>query len=228
MAGPIVRGDLDVTRNVSARRLQQGAGEVATSSTEYLLSVTREYQTVFTGSNTQTVRLPQVSSDTRSAGVGTEYRLTNESTGVVTLQHATADSPSLTNNTISAGRSVIVFCIALGSTPATLANGKWVVIHLDPTVAAGRSDPYPQNIGFDLSAMPVVNDWGTLNMTTDEYTITIAATTHGKNPNPNITVYNSVGEEVLIEKIINISSGDIQIRVNGTPDGRFAGRLRVY
>lgn len=61
------------------------------------------------------------------------------------------------------------------------------------------------------------------------YTITIVETTHDKDVNPTIQVFELVGsdyEEVMVDIIVN-SSGDVTLRVTENNDARFAGKVLI-
>lgn len=69
------------------------------------------------------------------------------------------------------------------------------------------------------------SDWTLLG---DDYTITVAESTHGKGTSPEVHTYldNGTLEEVEVAVIIN-GSGDVTIAVTASPDNRFQGKLII-
>lgn len=62
------------------------------------------------------------------------------------------------------------------------------------------------------------------------YTITYAASTHGKGTTPIVQIEETSGTDndiVLVDRIRINSSGDVEIRAAQTPDNRFNGRITI-
>lgn len=78
----------DSNGNTNVVNLQQGYATTATAAGTTTLTVASKQQQIFTGVTTQTVVLPAVSTLT----LGTDYVITNQSTGLVTIQSSGANS----------------------------------------------------------------------------------------------------------------------------------------
>lgn len=79
-----------------------------------------------------------------------------------------------------------------------------------------------------VQAFNNTTDWGTLSG--GYYTITVTAATHGKGTRPNVTTMEQNGsnyETVFVDLISINGSGDVSIRVLGTPDTRFTGLIII-
>ena len=232
MAGPRVRGNLRVDRVTDTLRLQQREQIITASTTAVALTAGSPYETIVVGTPAQTINLPQVSSGIDEAGIGTEFRITNNATGAVTIQLNDGSSVG-TGATLNSTRTAIVFCTALGTVPGTLANGTWKVVILDAASTASRTDP-------DVFTFDATTSWGTA--AAGEYTFMIDPGTgtgqHSKSPNPQVSVFSDAddpNQQALIETIIvpatavsPLVANRIQIKVNEVPDGRFAGRIEVF
>ena len=73
----------------------------------------------------------------------------------------------------------------------------------------------------------IVGDWV---VSGSDYEITYTQATHGKGLNPTIHVYELTGgvyEEVSILNTVNSVTGLVTIKVNGTPDLRFQGKIVI-
>ena len=230
MAGPRVRGNLIVTRVASALRVQQGFQQLEARTAVRSLTVGSPYENLIVdpaGSTpAQVLRLPQVSNNEDQAGIGTEFRITNNATSNVTIQ--TAAGGTIPSGTLTSTRTAIAICIALGTTPGTLDNGTWKIIILDAAASSGRQDP-------DVFSFNATTDWGTAVGT--EYTFSVAAGSgtgqHSKSPNPHAVVYDGNNEVVFIETVVippnsGATSNTVEIKVNEVPDGRFPGRIEIY
>jgi hypothetical protein len=79
------------------------------------------------------------------------------------------------------------------------------------------------------STFNATTSWGSASG--GEYTITIAAATHGKGLYPAALVYEDMGagvyELVGVNALQINSSGDVSIKVLETPDTRFAGLVLI-
>jgi hypothetical protein len=117
----------DASENLTANNLISGWATTATAAGTTTLTVTSAQQQYFTGTTTQTVKLP-----TTSIVAGQSYTIVNNSTGVVTVQ----SSGSNTIQAMAAGTELIV--TALVATPTTAAN--WQAIYIPQSqVLAGIS-----------------------------------------------------------------------------------------
>jgi hypothetical protein len=107
---------LSTINPIVCTNLMQGYTTTATAAGTTVLTSTSTYGQYFTGSTTQTVTLPAVS--TLKNGYG--YEINNSSTGAVTVQTATA----ATVQVVGAGNSAVITCI---NTSGTNAAGDWYV-----------------------------------------------------------------------------------------------------
>lgn len=116
----------DANSNLLANSLISGWRTTATAAGTTTLTIADVYQQYFTGSSTQTVKLP-----TTSVVAGQQYQIVNQSTGVVTVQSSGANTV-----TILAGSTSAIFT-ALVATPTTAAN--WSSVYIGDIVASGKS-----------------------------------------------------------------------------------------
>ena len=158
MAGPQVRGDIRVSRNVQTRKVRQGIRTFTPSSGEIEVKVAAGdgYSILLNTSapaRAVTVTLPTVSTATSEAtatvggttnvpigpgaGVGTEFRITN-STGMDAQIHNFGNVSVLTGG-LPNGQTAIAFC-----TDATTTAGVWSVYIVD----AASSSLTPRNVPF--------------------------------------------------------------------------------
>jgi hypothetical protein len=101
----------DANKNLSANAMIEGFTTTATAAGTTTMTIANTYLQYWTGSTTQTVKLP-----TTSVVAGQQYLITNLSTGVVTVQSSAA-------NTIQAlAASTVGLFTALVATPTTAAN----------------------------------------------------------------------------------------------------------
>lgn len=84
--------------------------------------------------------------------------------------------------------------------------------------------PIPYSVTIDATT-----SWGSVSG--EAYTITIAASTHGRGIPTSVKAYMDNGTEyvdVITDVLkINKTTGDVIVSVPSTPDGRFAGKLVV-
>lgn len=78
----------DANANTTVNNLIESYATTATAAGTTALSVSDKYQQYFTGSTTQTVKLP----DTSTLVLGMQFQITNNSTGIVSIQTSTAVS----------------------------------------------------------------------------------------------------------------------------------------
>jgi len=106
----------DFTGNISAPNLIEGYTTTATAAGTTTLTVTSTYIQFFTGTTTQTVKLPVTS----TLKLGHQFWIVNKSTGAVTVQSSGANSVQV----IAAGSSASVTCILLTGTTAASWHAK--------------------------------------------------------------------------------------------------------
>lgn len=108
----------DANKNFSANNLIDGYRTTATAAGTTTLTVSDAYQQYFTGTTTQTVKLPVVTTLVN----GMQFNITNNSTGVVTVQSSGA-------NTIlaMAGSSSAVFTVV--DTTAGTGTASWSFVY---------------------------------------------------------------------------------------------------
>ena len=243
MAGPTVRGDLTVTRIANVLRLQQGTRNIVAGAVEPdPLTVASEYENIVVdpgmGTPGQTIRMPEVGSGPAQAGIGTEFRITNNATSDVSIALASGSTTNLSGTkTVGSSKTSIIFCTSLTSESMT-SNGTWKIVELDPDSVSGRTAPSVISFTANLKSGGGANDRWELDGTNDEYFINIpfstegTAGTHNKAPNPHAVIFDSTNTVVLIETIVNPNTGTdanrVRIQVNENPNGRFAGRIEVY
>lgn len=115
----------DANKNLSANAAFQGFTTTATAAGTTTLTVASTAIQVFTGTSTQTVKLP-----TTSVPAGAQYRIVNNSTGLVTVQSSGANTI-----VILAGGTSGVFTSVV-ATPTTAAN--WTARYDGSSVASGK------------------------------------------------------------------------------------------
>jgi hypothetical protein len=116
----------DANANVLAANFIEGFRTQATAAGTTTLVVGDTYTQVFTGSSTQTCKLP-----TTSIVAGQQYLIINQSSGAVTVQSSGSNTI-----TILAANTSAVFT-AVVATPTTAAN--WSSLYLADIVASGKS-----------------------------------------------------------------------------------------
>lgn len=105
----------DSNANVNANNVVVSATSIATAAGTTTLAVSSTYYQIFTGTTTQTVKMP----DTSTLRVGAAYLICNTSTGAVTMQTSTsADLGKLQPNT-----SAVILCTSTSGNTA----GSWCV-----------------------------------------------------------------------------------------------------
>ncbi len=105
-----------------------------------------------------------------------------------------------------------------------------------PTASTGTNTTQVATTAFVASTVAKYSS--TFNATTSWgsasggfYTITIAAGTHNKGTAPAVRVEEGSGADwirALVDQEIVRSTGDVEIKVSDSPDGRFAGRILIY
>ena len=115
----------DASVNLSANNMIEGWATTATAAGTTTLAVTDKYQQYFTGSTTQTVKLP-----TTSVVAGQAWQITNNSTGLVTVQSSGA------NTILILGASTSAIFTSVVATPTTAAN--WNFAYAGVNAATGK------------------------------------------------------------------------------------------
>ena len=116
----------DANSNLSANNFLSGEASTATAAGTTTLTVSSAYQQFFTGTTTQTVVMPVVS----TLSLGQSWNITNNSTGNVTIQSSGGNQIII----LGAGESAIIKCIAITGTTAASWNvqltvaGKYLTI----------------------------------------------------------------------------------------------------
>ena len=240
MAGPTVRGDIKVSRNVLANRIRKRIESVVSISgtTGIQLTVANAATIIVTAltvpANTF-VRMPVVSPDSAAtsgnsiglplgpaAGVGTEFLIVNQSGASINIRDNGGTGTSTNNNySINNTEAAILVCSAVAS--ADDVCGSWDIVRVNQ--ATGSIDT--QDITFNNTT-----DWTAVGTT--EHNMTITATTHGKGTDPTYEVYlvTTVAmvrtrTRVEVQSTLN-DAGDITLTVNAMPDGRFTGVIEVF
>lgn len=116
----------DSSANTTINNLIEGYTTTATAAGTTTLTVASTYQQFFTGSSTQTVKLPVVS----TLVLGFDFQIVNTSTGAVTVQ----SSGSNTILILAAGTSAWFTCILTTGTTAA----SWGYAYLGDAVASGK------------------------------------------------------------------------------------------
>jgi hypothetical protein len=117
----------DTNVNMSANAFIPGYATTATAGTTTTLTVSSKQQQYFTGSTTQTVQLPVTS----TLVLGQYYRVSNSSTGALTVQSSGANTIAI----VPAGSSGIFTCILTSGTTAA----SWAFITLPPFSTANTA-----------------------------------------------------------------------------------------
>jgi hypothetical protein len=116
----------DGSSNAAASNLFIGFATTATAAGTTTLTIASKQIQVFTGSSTQTVKLP-----TTSIVAGVQYQIINQSSGAVTVQSSGA------NNIIILPANTSALLTALVATPTTAAN--WYAEYLGLNAATGKA-----------------------------------------------------------------------------------------
>lgn len=122
---------------------------------------------------------------------------------------------------------------------APVASPTFTGIPAAPTAAGGTNTTQIATTAFVTSAAAaaIAKYTSTFDATTSwgsasggVYTITIAAGTHGKGTSPLVMVQEAASSDwvtVIPEDVIVRSTGNVEIKVSETPNGRFAGRVII-
>ncbi len=100
----------DTNSNLSANSTINGYASITSAAGTTTLSVSSAYQQIVTGSTTQTIQMPVVS----TLILGQEFKITNNSTGLVTVN----SSGGNLIGTLATGNSIIIVCSSTSGTTA--------------------------------------------------------------------------------------------------------------
>lgn len=147
----------DANKNFSANNFIEGYTTTATAAGTTILTVSSTFQQYFTGTSTQTVTLPNVS----GLVLGMQFQVTNNSTGVVTVQSSGANTIALQ----AANTTVLYTCIlTTGTTAASwnaLFNGS--IGAISPTIqkfTTGTAQTYTTPSGVQYIRVRMVGGGG--------------------------------------------------------------------
>ena len=129
---PVLDGNVNLDLNTWAPNTQN----IATAAGATNLTVTSPYQTIFTGSTTQTVILPPANT---GLAVGTKYEIDNNSTGAVTVQTNGGGAYWI----LAAGT-----CLLVSLTDITTAAGIWDNDYLGAVISSGKAVTAVDNLKF--------------------------------------------------------------------------------
>jgi len=115
----------DANANLTTNNFISSYTTTATAAGTTTLTVSSTFLQFFTGSTTQTVTLP-----TTSIAIGQQYRIVNNSSGLVTVQSSGA------NTVVILGSTTVVILTALIATPTTAAN--WSFSYSGANTASGK------------------------------------------------------------------------------------------
>jgi hypothetical protein len=169
----------DANKNLSANNTLLGYTTTATAAGTNTLTVASTYVQVFTGSSTQTVKLP-----TTSVPQGGSYEIINQSTGLVTVQSSGANTIL-----VLAGLTSAIFTSAV-ATPMAAAD--WIPQYFGDKVASGKSLSVNNSLtlaGTDSTTMTFPTTSATLARTDAANTFTGVQTM----TSPAITTTNETG-----------------------------------
>lgn len=138
---------LDANGNVPVNALVPAMTSTATAAATTTLTITSTQFQLFTGSTTQTVQMPVVS--TGGMVIGNSWTIMNRSTGIVTIT-------SSGGNTILAlpnGLSATIVCIAITGTTA----GSWQAISVTENTVTGSGGNSVLSVGPTLTGTTTVS-----------------------------------------------------------------------
>ena len=207
MAGSLVKGDLSVSRAIDSIRNNEALTNI-TAGTTLALNSSKYID------NTATSAIIVVLPDATTLTSGWAVYVMNNGTGTVTVNL----NGGTNLGSIPVGNTALI----VNRTTAAAA-GTWEFINLD----IDTSGVTKTTVTFDATT-----SWGTA--AGGEYTITTTAAVAMGGATPEFTVYESSGDDFIkidgIEAVVDGSTGNegnIAIRVNETPDERFAGRIVI-
>lgn len=141
----------DGNGNITANNFLEGYTTTATAAAITTLTVASTYQQYFTGSTSQTVKLPVTS----TLALGQSFYIVNNSTGTVTVESSGAN----TIQAMAANTSLLVTCILTSGTTAASWNAEYAQqssINLYATETGTNASFYPALFAtFETGAQPV-------------------------------------------------------------------------
>lgn len=199
----------DANANIAADNFISSTTSTATAAGTTVLDINSTQIQVFTGSTTQTVRLP-----TTSVIAGQTYTVVNQSSAAVTVQ-------SSGSNTISvlSGNTIGVFT-AVATTPTTAAHWVANVLAAGKALTASNSLTLAGTDGttmtFPSSSDTVVTLTATQTLTNKRISARINSTTSSATPSINVDTTDQFNITALAAAITSMTSG-----LSGTPtDGQ--------
>jgi len=202
-----VRGTLNVLSHV-----RQGLNQ-ETLTAQKDLNIYSEWWHKVTAASAQDIILPDATGF--EAGVSPQFVVqVDGGSSTITVKTYDATTP-VTLKAVEAGKAY-AFTLVDNSTD----EGTWHVNLLEEADQQ-PSDRYEQTFN-------ATTDWGSASG--NLYSITVAAATHGRGLNPEVTVERDDGTNyipVWLRHRTVKANGDVVISVPETPDLRFAGRLRL-
>ena len=201
----------DANSNLSASLLLLGFTSTVTSTTAVTLTLVSNQLQIFTGTSNQTVVLP-----TTSVVAGTQFRVINNSTGVITVNA----SGGTTVVTLAANTSALV--TSLQATPTT--NAHWDYQYWASNVATGKTLTVSQSLtlsGTDGTTMTFPNASGTVMTIAATQTVTNKDLTSGTNTFPTFN-QNTTGSAGTLT-----TARTIQTNLASTSSASFNGSANV-
>lgn len=139
----------DANSNISANNLLEGYTTTATAAALTTLTVASTFQQFFTGTTTQTVKMPVTS----TLALGQSFLIVNNSTGVVTVESSGAN----TIQAMASGTTAIYTCILTSGTTAA----SWSVTY----IAVGSSGTVTSVATSGLATGGTITTSGTITVT---------------------------------------------------------------
>ena len=194
----------DAYGNLTADAFIATKASTATAATTTTLTIDSAQVQEFTGSTTQTVLLP-----TTSVTAGTEYRIINSSSGVVTVQSSGAN----TITTLAAGTTAVF--IALQDTPTAAAHWSarlpWSAISAANTTAARDASATLAADMFIPGFTTTATAAGTTTLTVDSTEVQVFTGSSGQTvvlPTTGI----AAGHRITI---VNLSTASLTLNASG-------------
>lgn len=159
----------DANKNLTANSFLSGFTTTATAAGTTTMDITSTPIQVWTGSSTQTIKLP-----TTSVAQGAQYEIINQSSGAVTVQSSGANTI-----TILAASTSAIFTAVI-ATPTTAAN--WNSQYLGDIVTSGKSLSVSNSLtlaGTDTTTMTFPSSSATIARTDAANTFTGHQTIEG-------------------------------------------------